>query len=112
MRCPPRDRRQRDYAALHAFIKAVPDRRLQNRLVEEAVEGMRRGYNLRQLIFGFPAERYTGVAYGLLAELQRQHGCRGWNDAAIASGCGRSLSTQDAAKRGNGCNTADGVRPT
>jgi hypothetical protein len=53
-----------DYAALHAFIKAVPDKRLQARLVEEAVEGVRRGYNLRQLIFGFPAERYTGVAYG------------------------------------------------
>ena len=64
------DARQRlDHEAARAFVEAVPPGRLRDRLAEEYLEGLRRGYCLRQLVFGFEGERYTGMAYGLLAEL-------------------------------------------
>jgi hypothetical protein len=63
--------RQLDHEAARAFIKAVPPGPLRDRLVEEYVEGVRRGYSLRQLLFGFEAEGFTGMAYGVLAEAVR-----------------------------------------
>lgn len=65
------ERRRLDHEAARAFIEAVPPGPLRDCLVEEYVEAVRRGYCLRQLLFGFLAERFTGMAYGLLAEPMR-----------------------------------------